>query len=284
MVSDTSALKEETGSGHWLRLLLADAPDGPGDRQARRAANFVLPREVVDGLGHLSHEGGDQFGALELRLRLDPGDAAVGEIVDAADDFQATVADAVGDFVAAAFEIVDGLEHIGLDGCGDQIGALELRLRLADAVDGFGQVDDQTVDILRDVLAFHDSGNGAALGMSQDHEQIRVEVFDGIFAGSDLVVIGDVTGNTDDEEVAETLIEDELRGDARIGAGEHDGARVLLGGELVEAPQVHMRMLGMPGSETDVAGNEIAEHVGRGRPSLLRFGGSREHGKSKPDT
>jgi hypothetical protein len=28
MVSDTSALKEETGSGHWLRLLLADAPDG----------------------------------------------------------------------------------------------------------------------------------------------------------------------------------------------------------------------------------------------------------------
>ena len=37
----------------------------------------------------------------------------------------------------------------------------------------------------------------------------------------------DIAGDADDEQVAEALAEDQLRGNARIGAAQHDGERLL---------------------------------------------------------
>ena len=69
--------------------------------------------------------------------------------------------------------------------------------------------------------------NRPALGVSQHHDQPRAEPRRGELDAADLRRGDDVSGNTDDKQVAEALIEDDLRGHPRIGTSENDGERLL---------------------------------------------------------
>ena len=58
--------------------------------------------------------------------------------------------------------------------------------------------------------------NSAASSVPDDDTKRRLELLYGIFDGSDLVTIGDVSGHPDGEEVADTLIKNDFRNDARV--------------------------------------------------------------------
>ena len=57
--------------------------------------------------------------------------------------------------------------------------------------------------------------------MPQDHDEPRPEMFDRVFDRTADEIVGVVSGNPRDEEVAEPLNEDEIRHDARIGAAQN---------------------------------------------------------------
>ena len=55
----------------------------------------------------------------------------------------------------------------------------------------------------------------------------RAEALDGKLDAADLRRGDDVARDPDDEEIAKALVEDDLGRDARVGAAEHDGERLL---------------------------------------------------------
>jgi hypothetical protein len=74
--------------------------------------------------------------------------------------------------------------------------------------------------------------DGAALRVAEHDDEPRAELLGGVLDAPDLRGRDDVPGDADDEEVAEPLIEDDLSGDARVGAAENDRVRRLLLREL----------------------------------------------------
>ena len=58
--------------------------------------------------------------------------------------------------------------------------------------------------------------NGAALRMAKHHHQASTEFFGGELHAADQGRSNDVTGDTNDEQVAQALIEDDLHGYTRI--------------------------------------------------------------------
>ena len=84
---------------------------------------------------------------------------------------------------------------------------------------------------------------GAAARVPEDHDEARAEALGGELDAADLRRRDDVAGHADHEQIAQTLIEDDLGGHARIGAAEDDGEWLLPGGELHPARGVRERRL-----------------------------------------
>src|SRR5881409_3519796 len=87
--------------------------------------------------------------------------------------------------------------------------------------------------------------NSPTLGVAQHHDESCAEPFRGELDAADLRRGHDVSCNTDDKQVTETLIEDDLSRHPRIGTSENDGKRLLacrqpaaahLAGEPLVAP------------------------------------------------
>jgi hypothetical protein len=74
---------------------------------------------------------------------------------------------------------------------------------------------------------FYRRGHGAALRVPHHHSEPRFEPLGRELDAADLRGCDDVAGHADDEQVTETLAEDELRRNAGIGAAENDGKRLL---------------------------------------------------------
>src|SRR6516162_6466457 len=66
--------------------------------------------------------------------------------------------------------------------------------------------------------------------MTEYHHEARAESRSRKFDTADLRGRDDVAGHADDEQVAESLVEDDLRRHPCIRAAEHDGERLLCGG------------------------------------------------------
>src|SRR5271155_2394659 len=64
--------------------------------------------------------------------------------------------------------------------------------------------------------------------VTQDEQESNMEVFHGVFEGSQHVFVYDVAGVAYLEDAASSLIEDELRAYSTVGAAEDDGERMLL--------------------------------------------------------
>ena len=69
--------------------------------------------------------------------------------------------------------------------------------------------------------------------MSQNHHQPRAEARRRELDAADLGRGDDVAGDADDEQVAQPLVEDDLRRHPRVGTAEQDRERLLPGRELV---------------------------------------------------
>src|SRR6516225_4020460 len=65
--------------------------------------------------------------------------------------------------------------------------------------------------------------------MAEYHHEAHAEGRSRELDAADLRWRDDVAGHADDEQVAESLVEDDLGGHARVRAAEHDGERFLPG-------------------------------------------------------
>ena len=81
---------------------------------------------------------------------------------------------------------------------------------------------------------------------------------------------GDVAGDADHEDVAESLIVDELDRHARVGAAEQGSERLLLRSELAQASEIALRIDRLAGREARVALAQSFESFGRGRRRRTR--------------
>jgi len=70
--------------------------------------------------------------------------------------------------------------------------------------------------------------NGTAVRVAHNDNQLRSELFCREFDASDERRSDDVTGNADDEEIADALVEYDFRGYSRVGASKDDGERFLV--------------------------------------------------------
>ena len=112
--------------------------------------------------------------------------------------------------------------------------------RGAHAVDDGAQI--ARLILGRPAQFFQGGENGTALRVAQHHDEPRAVSGGGEFDAADLRWRDDVARDADDEQVAQALIEHQLRRDAGIRAAEDDGERLLSVREVV-APGVAKQTL-----------------------------------------
>ena len=74
---------------------------------------------------------------------------------------------------------------------------------------------------------FDRCGDRAAIGVSEHHYERHAEDLHPVFEAGEPVLVDEIAGDTHDENIARTLIEGELWGDAAVGAAQHRGDRIL---------------------------------------------------------
>src|ERR1700686_1201711 len=77
--------------------------------------------------------------------------------------------------------------------------------------------------------------DGAALRVAQYHHQASAELFGGELDAADLGRSNDVTGDANDEEIAQALVEDDFDGHPGIGTAEDGGEWLLACGQFETA-------------------------------------------------
>lgn len=95
----------------------------------------------------------------------------------------------------------------------------------ADAVDDRSKIGRPA--FRRTLELFQCGFNGAAHRVTQDHDKPRAESFGRKLDTADVRWGDDVAGHTDDEQVAQALMENDFRRHPRVGAAENDGERLL---------------------------------------------------------
>src|SRR5688572_13439670 len=111
--------------------------------------------------------------------------------------------------------------------------------------------------------------------MAEHHDEPRAEPLRRELDAADLRGRHDVAGDADDEEVTEALVEDDLRGHARVRAPQHDRERLLpVGHGAAACPAAEDVHAAVVGHEAPVAllqpleGFARADHVRIGMPLL----------------
>jgi hypothetical protein len=99
---------------------------------------------------------------------------------------------------------------------------IEAYERLADALDKRDKT--RTAGIGR----IERGANGAALLVTEDHDQLCVTVRNGVFDAGQIKRPGDVACHPNDEELVDGTVEDELRRNAAVGARQDGDRRVLM--------------------------------------------------------
>ena len=108
--------------------------------------------------------------------------------------------------------------------------------------------------------------HGAAGVVAQNGNQWHSEQFGGELERSEDRRVDDVTGGAHDEHIAETLVENHLRGDARVRAAEqHDVGRLPVG-EDCAVDDTLIGMIRFPCDEAFVPGLQVVPGLG-GRDS-----------------
>jgi hypothetical protein len=90
----------------------------------------------------------------------------------------------------------------------------------------------ERLDTARMTLLHHAVRNRTASGVTQDRYQPGSEFEDREFDAADLGVASDVSGHPNHKEIAESLIEEQLNRNPRIGTTQDDGKGLLAGCKL----------------------------------------------------
>ena len=106
---------------------------------------------------------------------------------------------------------------------------------------------------------------GAARVMGQDDDQRHLEDGDRVFQACDDRLAHDLAGVADDEEIAQTQVEDDLGGEAGVGAAEQRRDRMLRGGEILAPQHVLVRVARLVGDESAVSVQHLLPGRGRGQ-------------------
>ena len=126
-----------------------------------------------------------------------------------------------------------------------QLGRQQRLHRRAHAVDDRAQVARLVVRRPRELLERRQ--DRAALRVAEHDHEPRAEPLGGELDAADLRRRDDVAGDADHEQVAQALVEDDLRRHARVRAAEDDGERLLACGQLAAA---RLARRGVSGSRT----------------------------------
>lgn len=100
---------------------------------------------------------------------------------------------------------------------------------------GYGRVDDGRFDFAKQggevaqLNAVAGAFDRAAFGVAEDEDNFGAGNFAGKFHGTHDVFVEDISGNSDTENIAEALVEDQLGRGTRVHAAENHGKRVLAG-------------------------------------------------------
>ena len=95
-------------------------------------------------------------------------------------------------------------------------------------VDGGLEVREEGADLAGDSLGLDGGLDGSAIGVAEDEDDLGSEDGGAVFEAADDFRRYDVTGDAGDEDVSDGLVEDDLDGQARVGAGEDGGEGLLL--------------------------------------------------------
>src|SRR4029077_13100985 len=154
-----------------------------------------------------------------------------------ADDEQALVLDQLLEQLRAMAQVIRRGADVGPHGLLDQCGPVFLEAGREQSLDrGTDAVYDRpqvTGLVLRRPPQLLERGHdGPAARMADDHHEPSPVARGGEFDAADLRGGHDVSGDPNDEQVAQALIEHDLRGNPRVGASEDYGKRPLLGSEV----------------------------------------------------
>ena len=106
-----------------------------------------------------------------------------------------------------------------------KVGSQQRRHGRPNAIDDRAQIRRPLLSRLDEL--FEGGENRAATGMTENDDERSAETFDREFDAADLRGRNDVAGDADDEQIAETLIEDKFSRHAGIRAAEDDRERLL---------------------------------------------------------
>lgn len=125
-------------------------------------------------------------------------------------------------------DVVEGSHHLGVHvfDNGVFLNYFDHSYRMAagivvDAARGVnGRLDvlGKSHDVVRQGFAFMGGRDGTTTGMAHDHHQRRSQMFYSIFNGAKHMLVNDVAGIANDEEVAQFLVEDDFGHHAAVGA------------------------------------------------------------------
>ncbi len=145
--------------------------------------------------------------------------------MDSADDLDLTLLDQIADHVAAAQEFIDLHADVGLDDLVDELGVGRAAVgadRGLHGVDGRFDLVEQGGQVA-DFHAVAGAHNRSTGGVAHDHDQLGTGRGGGELEAAEEVGVDDVTGDATDKDIAHALVEDDLRGRARVQAGQHHG-------------------------------------------------------------
>ena len=104
----------------------------------------------------------------------------------------------------------------------------------------------------------------AARVVPEHDEQRHVQHRDGVLERADDGLGDDLAGVADDEQVADSLVEDDLGREPRVAASEERGDGLLAGRDLGAALDILARMQGLAGDEALVAPHHLVPRRSRG--------------------
>ena len=151
------------------------------------------------------------------------------------------------DDLGAVAKMIGGGANIGADGFVDKGFVIVAQVGFKETCHRWTDVIDNRLQVWRLVFGgalefFQSSIDGATLRVPEHDDQARVEAFGGKFDTSDQRWRNNVTGDTNYEQVAESLIENDLDRHARIGTAENCCKGLLPGREGFAAVGVNARI------------------------------------------
>lgn len=219
-------------------------------------------------------------GPTEFLLLFQKAYASCVQIIDCADEVDGSIFYSSIQNGAALADLLHGVADVRFGDLVDQIpvfrtkGALDLPHFRHGRFDFFQQAGQ-----VPEFHAVDGSFDAPAMGVSEDHDDVRASHFGGVFETAKNILVNDVPRQTGAENVSEALIENQFDRDTRINATDH-GSRWILTNrsapDLIHpVPLMHATF-----RKARVALLQKANGLGRRRFGLNFFCGRRSSGRA----